>query len=297
MSGHKHSHDHHRHDLTQTEDGMNRIALATALVFTFMLVEIAGALVSGSLALLADATHMLTDAGALMLSWLGYKLARRPSHDQLSYGWSRFKILAAFVNGLALICLSIWITAEAVHRLSAPQPIHADILLWVALCGLIVNLITFRLLHSGDPHDLNMRAALWHVAGDMLGSVAAILSACIIMLTGWMRIDPILSITVAAIILFGGIRLLGQTGRILIQGVPKGLSPSLIIEDLETQIHGLERVEHLHVWSLNETQHLATLEVYTETGACGQTVRSQVKQRLKEAFGIFHTTVELYGRN
>ncbi|MEM7640703.1 MAG: cation diffusion facilitator family transporter [Pseudomonadota bacterium] len=295
---HSHAHDHdHHHDhgamVSDSADGRRRVAIAALLTFGFMLAEIVGGVISGSLALLADAAHMLTDAGSLSLAWIGFKLAERPADETRSFGWARFKVLAAFVNGLTLIALAVWICFEAATRLVDPQPVMGTLLLWVACLGLIVNIAAFRILHGGDQEDLNMRAALWHVAGDLLGSVAAIAAALVIIYSGWMPIDPILSILVAGIIFFGGIGIVRRTAHILIEGVPKGLSLDEIKSDLETQLSDAQRVHHVHAWALNETKTLVTLDVEAKPGACLESLRRAVKQRLKTRFHIDHVTVEI----
>ena len=290
---HDHSDPQHHHAMTDTADGRRRTALTALLTFSFMIAEVVGGLISGSLALLADAAHMLTDAGSLGLAWLGFRLAEYPADDQRSFGWARFKVLAAFVNGLALIVLAVWIVIEAISRLMAPEPVMGGLLLGVALTGLIVNCIAFWILHGGDREDLNMQGALWHVAGDLLGSVAAILAAIIILTTSWMPIDPLLSMMVAAIITFGGYRLVRRTGHILIEGVPEGLSTAAIKKDLEAHIEGTEHVDHIHAWALTETKALVTVDVTALPGASPETIRRSVKDRLKVRFGVEHVTVEV----
>lgn len=297
MHSHDHSHHHHdhghAHHVRDTVDGRRRVALAAILTFGFMIAEVVGGLISGSLALLADAAHMLTDAGALALAWIGFKLAERPADQTRSFGWARFKVLAAFVNGLTLVVLAGWIVLEAAQRLLDPQEVMGSLLLGVAILGLAVNLIAFRILHGGDQEDLNMRAALWHVAGDLLGSVAAIAAALIIMSTGWMPIDPILSVLVALIILVGGVRVVRSTAHILIEGVPPGLTIEAIKSDLESELKDAARVDHIHAWALNESKTLVTLDVEAGPGACIESLRQDVKARLKEKFQIDHVTVEI----
>ena len=298
MHNHSDSHHHgHHHDhssaVSDTADGRRRVAIAAFLTFGFMIAEIIGGVISGSLALIADAAHMLTDAGSLALAWLGFKLAERPADENRSFGWARFKVLAAFVNGLTLIALAAWIVFEAVQRLLDPHPVMGNLLLLVACLGLIVNIVAFRILHGGDHEDLNMRAALWHVAGDLLGSVAAIGAALIIIFTGWMPIDPILSALVAIIILIGGVSIVRSTAHILIEGVPPGLSSDDIKADLEESIADALQVDHIHAWALNERKTLVTLDVEAKPGACIESLRRAVKARLKERFDIDHVTVEI----
>jgi cobalt-zinc-cadmium efflux system protein len=187
MHAHAHGpgHDHAPHSSER------RLFWALVLTVVYMLVQTAGGLLSGSLALLADSGHMLADAGALALAWFATRLARKPSDALRSYGYHRFQILAAYTNGVALFLVAALIVIEALRRLHEPQAVLGTPMLVVAVAGLVVNAIAFFVLRGGDSNDLNMRAAL-HVAGDILGSVAAIVAAIVILMTGWTPIDPLL---------------------------------------------------------------------------------------------------------
>lgn len=276
-----------------TADSRRRVALAAMLTAAFMLAEVTGGLISGSLALLADAAHMLTDAGSLALAWLGYKLGERPADPQRSYGFGRMKILAAFTNGILLVILGFWIIWEAIHRLLDPVEVLGGVLMAVAIGGLVVNVIAFLILHGGNRDDLNLKGALWHVAGDLLGSVAAIGAAIIIMTTGWMAADPILSVLVAVLVMVAGVRIARQSGHILLEGTPEGLYPADISRDLIDHVEGLADVGHIHAWALTETKPLVTLEVTARPGVCMDTLRRAVKARLAERFDVSHATVEV----
>lgn len=292
--GHDHAHDHaHHHADMGTADSRRRVAIAGILTGVFMLAEVAGGIISGSLALIADAAHMLTDTGSLALAWLGYKLGERPADAERSYGFARMKILAAFTNGILLILLSLWITWEAIHRLLEPTDVIGGVLLGVAIGGLVINIIAFAVLHGGSKEDLNMQGALWHVAGDLLGSVAAIGAALIILTTGWMPIDPLLSVLVALLVGWAGIRITRQSAHILLEGTPKGLQPSQIKADLLAHVEGIKTVDHFHAWALTETKPLVTLEVTVKNGACPETLRRAVKDRLDHKFDLSHATVEV----
>jgi len=286
--GHSHSHG----DVSSV-DGRRRVAIAGVLTGAFMLAEVAGGVISGSLALLADAAHMLTDAASLGLAWFGYKLAARPASQTHTFGYSRMRILAAFVNGLVLLALAAWIIVEGTQRLLDPQPVMGPLLLGVAIVGLLVNLICFYVLVSGDHDDLNLRGALLHVAGDLLGSVAAILAAIIIIFTGWMPIDPILSILVAILVAIAGWRVTREAGHILAQGTPEQLMPDRIRQDLIANIKGLSSIDQLHVWSLTEKEVIVSLQACSSAQADLQLVRGAVKERLKQSFGIDNATVEI----
>lgn len=295
-----HTHDHdcnhghgHSHGDTSTADGRRRVAISFFLIASFMFVEVAGGLISGSLALLADAAHMLTDAASLGLAWIGYKLAARPADETRTYGFSRLRVLAAFTNGLALIALAIWIMFEGVQRLLAPQPVIGPLLLGIAIIGLLVNLICFAVLHGGDRDDLNLRGALWHVAGDLLGSVAAIVAALIIIQTGWLPIDPILSMFVALLVIIAGVRIAKQAGHVLVQGAPKGLTPGLLKTDLTANVDGIANISDLHIWSLTEKHPVVTLQVSPKTGHSAATLCSKIRTRLAQSFAIKQLTIEI----
>jgi cobalt-zinc-cadmium efflux system protein len=192
-----------------------------------------------------------------------------------------------------LILLAIWIVWEAIHRLMDPVEVMGGLLMVVAVAGLGVNVVAFLVLHGGNKDDLNMRGALWHVVGDMLGSVAAIAAAGIIMATGWMAADPILSVLVALLVAVAGVRIAKQSGHILLEGTPEGLSSADITADLIMNIPAISGVSHVHAWALTETKRLITLEVTAEPGACTETVRRDVKARLADAFDLSHATVEV----
>ena len=195
----------HQHDPHPAADSVRRVRWALLLTATFMLVEVLGGLLSGSLALLADAGHMLTDTAALALAWLAFRVGEKPADAKRTFGYHRFQILAAFVNGLTFLAIVGWILIEAIRRLATPVEILAGPMLAVAIVGLIVNLLAFRILQGGDRENLNMRGAVLHVLGDLLGSAAAIAAAGVILMTGWTPIDPILSVLVAALVFFGAV--------------------------------------------------------------------------------------------
>lgn len=290
-------HPGHR-DADQAHDhahGANERSVATAAVLTgsFMLAEVAGGIVSGSLALLADAGHMLTDFASLALAWYGFVLARRPADWKRSYGYDRFSILIAFANGLALFAISAWIIWEAGTRLTDPVEIAGGLMLSVAAAGLVVNILAFWALQSGDTKNLNVRAAAIHVVGDLLGSVAAIVAACVILLTGWTPIDPLLSVLVAVIILQSAWRVVKSSAHILLEGTPRGIDTREIAIDLQNAIPGIEDVHHIHAWSITQERPMITLHAKINDQSAPEIHTSAIKQRLKERFGFDHATVEI----
>ncbi len=297
--GPRHSHDHaghshdHAHHLSEAASGEIRIALAAVLTGGFMLVEVVGGYLAGSLALMADAGHMLSDFASLCLAWIGFRIARRPADGQRTYGFRRFSVLAAFVNGLALFAVAAWIVFEAAMRLSQPHPVLAGPMLWIAIGGLVVNAIAFGILHGGDRDNLNMRGALLHVLGDLLGSVAAIVAAATILLTGWTPADPILSVFVALIILRSAWSLTRQAGHILLEGTPAHLDIDLVSRDLADHVPGVLDIHHAHAWSIDERQPMMTLHARITEEASGPAIVVLIKQRLRDVHGVGHATVEI----
>lgn len=303
--GDHHSSDHAHGSMSECHDhaahaSRNRVAWAGVLTAAFMVAEVIGGVISGSLALLADAAHMLTDSASLLLAWVGFWLADKPSDTKRSFGFGRFRILAAFANGLTLTLLAGWIIIEAVQRFWEPAPIESNILLGVAIAGLIVNIIAFFILHAGDDHshgDVNLEAALWHVAGDMLGSVVAIIAAIVIIVTNWTPIDPILSIVVSIIIGWGGIRVLKRSGHILLEGTPENFDSKALIDDLLSNIHHLESVHHVHAWTLTGSDIMVTMNVCLTEDVDAATALKTIKSRLADHHNITHATIELSQRN
>ncbi len=294
MAQHDHDHIHaagHSHGASET-----RIAIAALLTGLFMVAEIAGGLISGSLALIADAGHMLTDCASLGLAWYGFRLTRRPADWRRTYGYDRFSVLIAFANGLALFGIAGWIAVEAWHRLQEPGAVLGGIMFWVALAGLAVNVVGFWVLQGGDRDNLNMRAAFLHVAGDLLGSVAAIVAALVILFTGWTPIDPLLSVLVAVIILRSAWHVVEDSSHILLEGTPSGVDSRDIVSDLTATFPAIADVHHVHAWSITQERPMVTLHVRVVEEKRPEQIAAMVKRRLKERFGIAHTTVEVeYG--
>jgi cobalt-zinc-cadmium efflux system protein len=287
-----HAHHHHAHHDHARGADEHRILLAALLTGAFMVAEVAGGIISGSLALIADAGHMLTDFGSLSLAWFGFRLARRPADWKRTYGFDRFSVLVAFVNAAALIALAVWILVEAILRLREPVEVLGLPMLAVAAGGLAVNLGVFLVLRGSGGGNLNMRAATLHVMGDMLGSVAAIAAAAVVLVTGWTPIDPLLSMLVAGIIVRSGWRVLAESGHILLEASPAGLDIRELRSDLIANIPGVEDVHHVHAWSLSEERAMVTLHARLASGDPDAAVAA-IKSRLQHRFGIGHATVEL----
>ena len=282
------------HDHSKADGNIRRVLIALVLTGTFMVIEVIGGILSGSLALLADAGHMLTDTMALALAAVAFRVSSRPADSKRSYGYQRFQILAAFVNGLSLLIIVGWILIEAVRRLMSPSEVMGPMMLAVATAGLLVNIFAFIVLHGGDKDNLNIRGAALHVAGDLLGSVAAIVAAIVIIYTAWMPIDPILSVLVAMLILRSAWHLVKRSAHILLEGAPEWLDQDRMQSRLVERIPAVSSIHHVHVWGLTPQHLMLTMHVaLTGNPPDSTAVVRRVKGVLREDFGISHSTIEI----
>lgn len=279
---------HHPHHANE-----KRILKALLLTGIFMLVEVAGGLYAGSLALLADAGHMLTDTAALALAYGAFRLSRRPADQMRTYGYDRFQVLAAFINGLVLFGIFVWIVKEAIERIMAPSDVLAIPMLVVASAGLIINLISFKILHPGSKDNLNIKGALLHVAFDILGSIGAIIAAVVIYFTGWMKIDPILSIFLAAMILPSAWSLVKKATHILMEGTPDSFDVEALKKDLVSHVPGLKDIHHVHVWLLTAERPLLSMHATVGDIKKSEKILLGIKKRLIDEHGINHSTVQI----
>lgn len=276
------------------DTNLRRVLLALTLTGTFMIAEVIGGILSGSLALLADAGHMLTDTMALLLAAAAFHVSRRPADGRLTFGYQRFQILAAFVNGLSLLLIVGWILFEAVQRLLYPVTVAGELMLVVAAIGLVVNIIAFAVLHGGDRDNLNIRGAALHVFGDLLGSIAAIVAALTIITTGWMTIDPILSVAVAMLILKSAWTLVRRSAHVLLEGAPEWLDIDEMQQQIVASVPGTVALHHVHVWGLTPQHLMLTMHLCLDPGVDDATaVVRDVKQYLREEYGIGHSTIEV----
>lgn len=292
MHGHRHNPSAHPHEHGAATDE-TRVFRAMLLTGGFLVVEIVGGLLSSSLALLADAGHMLTDTAALGLAWVAFRVARNPPDARRSYGYHRFPVLAAFLNGATLVAIVGWIIFEAVQRLTQPVEIVGGLMLAVAVFGLLVNIIAFLILHGGNRENLNMRAAALHVLGDLLGSAAAIVAAVVIVATGWTPIDPLLSIVVAVLILQSAWRLLRQSGHILLEGTPEEIDVAQLRTAVAASVPEVDEVHHVHAWSLTSGRPVVTLHANVSDAADQEQVLRDIRNVLQERFGVAHATIQI----
>ncbi|MEZ5667387.1 MAG: cation diffusion facilitator family transporter [Alphaproteobacteria bacterium] len=289
MADHTHHHPHgHGH-----ADSERRLLIGMALTGGFMVVEAVGGWLVGSLALIADAGHMLSDFGALALSWGAFRMSARRADARRTFGYHRAQVLASLANSLALLALGGWIAAEAIGRFSAPVEIRSLPMLVVAAIGLAVNLAVFRVLHGGDRDNLNMRGAALHVLGDLLGSVAAIAAALIIMTTGWYGADPVLSLAVVVLILRSALAILRRSIHILLEGAPDDVDTTEVGRRLSDAVPAVHDVHHVHVWSLSSDRAMMTLHAVVDPGADIDSTRDEIHAAVARLFGVTHVTVQL----
>lgn len=288
---HDHAHHGHSHAPAVTGDNERKVLVAFIIIFAFMVVEVVGGVLSGSLALLADAGHMLADAAALALAYGAFRLGRRAADARRTFGYARFEVIASFINAMTLFAIVAWIVYEAYGRFRQPVEILSGPMLAVATVGLLVNIFVLWFLTRGDSGHINIRGAALHVLGDLLGSVGAIAAALVIRFTGWTPIDPILSVAVSVLILRSAWALLARSLHILLEGAPDDVSPALIERHLKQSVDGVAAVHHVHVWLITSGRALATLHVRPARNAAPRQVVAAVEAALRERFGIDHATV------
>ena len=267
---------------------------ALALIAGLLVIELAGGILSNSIALLADAGHLLTDVAALGLSLFVAWFSRHPETPEKTYGYVRWEILAALVNGSTLLLISGWIAWEAVSRFRAPEPVEGGLMVYVSIVGLVVNLIAAKLLHSSSDNNLNRRGAYLHVLGDLLAIVGTLVAALIIQFTGWLAADPIASILTTLIITGGAWRLVRESVDILLESTPAHISVPAVRARLE-EIQGIESVHDLHVWAVAPTMVAMSAHAIVRDAAEHQRVLESIHTAMR-LFGIEHVTIQLERR-
>lgn len=288
MSGHNQNHAHIR-----DSKSVKRLKIALAITAVYMFAEAFGGWFANSLALLADAGHMLTDVAALTLTLTAFWISSRPANVKKTYGYHRLEILAAFVNGISLVLISIWIFYEAYERLMSPPEVKGSEMMIVAIGGLIVNLICVSLLHADHKHDLNMRGAFLHVLGDLLGSVTAIIASIAILTFGWNWADAVCSILIGLIIIFGSYNLIRESVDVLLEGTPAHISIQAI-EEAVLQIDNVLAVHDLHVWTITSGKHALSCHTVFEVENVNQTeLLKEIRCKIQDQFGIHHLTIQM----
>ncbi|MHB1191910.1 MAG: cation diffusion facilitator family transporter [Longimicrobiales bacterium] len=268
-----------------------RLSWVLGITAAFMVAEVVGGLLSGSLALLADAGHMFTDAGALALSLLAMRMAQRPPDAARTFGWVRLEILAALVNGAVLLVLAGLVVAEAWDRLREPVPVDAPVMLAVAVIGLGVNVVGAFLLHAHAAENLNVRGAYLHVLGDLLGSVGAISAGLVVLFTGWAAADPLVSVLIAGLILFSAWRLVREAAEVLLEAAPANVDVVALVEELRA-VEGLDEVHDVHVWTLTSGFVALAGHGVIDDPARHTLILEEIQERVR-AHGIGHVTFQL----
>ena len=272
--------------------GRQRLAFVLGITAVFMAIEFAGGIVSNSLALIADAAHMLTDVAALGLSLFVLWFSRRPARPQKTYGYLRLEILAALLNGVTLVVIACGIFWQAYQRLLRPEPVEGGLMLIVAIAGLIVNIVAAFLLHGSAEHNLNLRGAYLHVMGDLVGSAGAIIAAILILTTGLLIADPAISIIVGLLILVSSWKLVRESVDVLLEAVPSHIDLSAVRQALD-DIPGVDNVHDLHVWTVTSGYFAMSGHAVVQNPEQNQRVLQEIHRRMREQFGISHVTVQL----
>ena len=286
MHSHNHSHGH----VHGTGKILGWSLLATTV---FVLIEVVAGLQAHSLALLSDAAHNFTDALAIGLAWVGLRMQTKPADETKTYGYHRASVLSAFVNALTLVALSAWILYESVLRLRNPEVVHESVMMAVAGLGLLLNGAIMLALRAGSKNDINIRSAFIHMLGDALGSVAIIAGAVAIRYTGWLRVDPVLSIVIALLIVWTAWDIIRESLNILLEGLPRGIHLADVAEALGG-VTGVVGVHDLHIWSLGSKTHALSCHVLIEDvpPSASDCILRSLNTLLEHKYGISHTTVQ-----
>jgi len=289
-----HHHDGHTHSHGDPRDQVRRLRLALAITATFLVAEVVGGILSNSLALLADAGHMLTDVAAIALSLFVAWFSRQPHDQRRTFGYLRWEILAAFLNGATLLLVSALIAVEAVLRLRQPEAVESGLMLVVAVAGILANIVAALVLHPASEASLNLRGAYLHVVGDLLGSVATVVAALLVRYTGWLIADPIASILMTLLIVRGAWRLVRESVDVLLESTPAHIALGSVRKQLEA-IPGIESIHDLHVWTVTSNVVAMSVHAIVREPERHQHVLEHVHDAML-LFGIQHVTVQLERR-
>lgn len=294
-AGHEHSHSGHSHSHNANKKALT---ISFILIAGFMFVEFIGGYLTNSLALISDAGHMLSDAVALGLSLSALIFGARAATSSKTYGYKRFEILAALLNGIVLVLLAVFIFKEAIERLSEPPHVVGRGMMIISIIGLIINIIVAYILHSqgSTEENLNVRSAFLHVIGDLLGSVGAIVAALLIMLFGWYIADPIASMIVSLLVLYSGWHVLKESVNILMEAKPSDIDSGKVT-DLLKSIDGVEDIHDLHIWMITSDFSVMTVHLKVKPDSDRDVILEKAKYSIAKEFGIKHVTIQLEGRN
>jgi cobalt-zinc-cadmium efflux system protein len=289
--GHGHGHAGHSHGVSADAD-RSKLTVALVLILGFMLVEVVVGIVAGSLALLSDAAHMLTDAAAIVLALVAMRLAARPAKGPMTYGLKRAEILSAQINGATLLVLGLLILVEGIRRLFDPPDVEGGLVLIVALIGVVVNLAATWTLSKANRESLNVEGAFQHLLTDLFAFIATAIAGAVILLTGFTRADGIAALMVAALMLWAAWGLLRDSGRVLLEAAPAGVDVDEI-GDAMARFRAVEEVHDLHVWEVSSGFTALSAHVTVTTGIDCHDVRRELAFMIDERFGISHTTLQM----
>ena len=293
---HNHDHDHaHGHEKIRTSAGGQRdLLIALSITVLMMIAEVVGGLLSNSLALLSDAGHMFTDNLALLLSFFAMKFATMPATEKKTFGFYRLEILAALLNGIVLVLISIYIMYQAYLRMIHPQPVEGQLMLIVAIIGLVANVAGAFFLFKHSHASLNIRGAYLHIVGDALSSVGVVIGGIIIIYFGWYLIDPILSIIISMIIIYGSWSLVKESVNILLESVPSHLDIDTVTAEI-AQVKGVREAYHIHIWAITSGVYSMSAHVLIDdqlVSGC-RNIIDEIRELLLNKFNILHSTIQL----
>ncbi len=285
---------HHLEHVKEQSASKKTLWITLTLTLFFTIVEVIGGLVSGSLALLSDSAHMVSDVLALGLSMFAIYMATRRPTKQYTYGFLRFEIIASFLNGLALVVIAAFIFIEGIKRIIHPEPVDLGLMLGIAIIGLIVNIVLTLVLSRSmkEEDNLNVKSALWHFIGDLLSSVGVIVSAILIRYTGLSILDPIISIIIGGIIAFGGSKIIREAYLILMESVPEQFDLEAIRRDL-SGVEGVEDVHEMHLWAVSTDHYALTAHVLARSDIQPYCITLVINELLKNRYGIVHSTIQI----
>ena len=286
MMAHEH---HHHHDIETMGDRWLIVAIAINMLLT--LAQVVGGIISGSLALIADALHNFSDAAALLIAWVARRIGRQPADRFKTFGYKRAEVIAALINLVTLVLVGLYLIYEAIWRVFEPQIIEGWMVIIVASIALVIDVITAILTYSMSKHSMNIRAAFLHNVSDALASVGVIVAGTLILLYDWYWTDTVLTLLIAGYVLYQAATLLPKTIHILMQGTPEDISINEVIQAME-QVKGVSNVHHVHIWQLDEHKHALEAHVVIDDVVETEAVKTALKAELEQRFGIAHSTLE-----
>lgn len=288
---HDHHHHHHHPDWSR-RSAQRALLIVLTLTGLYLVAELVGGYLANSLALLSDAGHMFSDVAALALSWLAMRFAARPATTRRTYGLQRLEILAALINGVTLIALSIFIVVEAYHRFLVAEPVNGRLMMVVSLGGLVVNLIAAWLLSREGHGDLNVRGAFLHILGDLLGSVAAVLAGALVLWKGWYWADPLISLLISGLIVLNSWRLVAEAVNILLEVAPAHVD-GMAVEQALREVSGVQGIHDLHIWTITSGRHAVTAHVVVREPHESRRILREIQSLLAERFQLTHSTIQI----